>query len=70
MKCEIYRAAARSGQKVLHLDHNDYYGGYTSSNSLGHFEKMLKDPQGGEILLLYLTIYLCGIKSSIRSCSW
>eukprot|EP00026_Physarum_polycephalum_P000429 Phypoly_transcript_00430.p2 GENE.Phypoly_transcript_00430~~Phypoly_transcript_00430.p2 ORF type:complete len:647 (-),score=156.84 Phypoly_transcript_00430:69-2009(-) len=37
----IAGAAARQGKKVLHLDHNDFYGGYASSNHLSGFEKQI-----------------------------
>ena len=44
----ISRAVAREGKKVLHLDHNDYYGGYNSSWNLAGFETLLTSTTEGK----------------------
>jgi RAB protein geranylgeranyltransferase component A len=45
---------------VLHLDYNDYYGGYASSNTLSGFEKVLNsNPEGMKTI--------CVLRRAIRS---
>lgn len=59
------RAAARSGKKVLHLDFNDYYGGYAASNTLSGFEKVLTSTSEGinsnENTSIHLNFFHCNL---------
>lgn len=39
---QSHSSLARSGKRVLHLDHNDFYGGYMSSYNLSSLDKALR----------------------------